>query len=141
MSQARTGRGRALAALRRERTPLAALGLVLLLAQLLLAGFAQGAMAAERLAVPDLSLICHTVGAANGVEPPGAPHAPDRSCPCLAGVCVVAAATLVAPVGEPVALPGAPAAVPQALAFADVPVPPRPIDRFARASRGPPVRI
>jgi hypothetical protein len=141
MRSSRTSGWNGLAALRRERSAFAALGLVLLVVQMLLSGVSQGAMAAERLAAPDLGLICHSLADGNRLIANQTPEEPERSCPCLAGVCLVSAHAL---------LPGDVDALvtvrPQvALSVATRPVaasdPRRPIDLFARASRGPPTRI
>ncbi|WP_062012323.1 hypothetical protein [Aureimonas sp. AU4] len=130
-----------LAALRRERSAFAALGLLLLTVQLLLSGFGQGAVAAERLAAPDLGLICHTLENGNRLVSDKAPDEPDRSCPCLAGVCLVSAHAIL-PVGPEARIAARPpVALPATLRLSDAPAPPRPIDLFARASRGPPTRI
>jgi len=142
MGTGRRTRGNGLAALRRERSHFAALALLLLLAQLLLSGLSQGAMAAERLRPSDLSLICHTSGEGNAVRPVGAPLEPERSCPCLGGVCLVSAAAFVsADAGAPVGRVSPSRGEPPSRRWAEAPSMRPPFDLFARASRGPPSPI
>lgn len=141
MGHLRTSGWNGLAALRRERSAFAVLGLLLLTVQLLLSGFSQGAMAAERLAAPDLGLICHTLENGNRLVSDKAPEGPDRSCPCLAGVCLASVHAILT-IGPDAPIASRPLVeLPVALRLSDAPAPRRPIDLFARASRGPPTRI
>ncbi|KQT82224.1 hypothetical protein [Aurantimonas sp. Leaf443] len=129
----RTRAARFPAGLRREAAPLLALAALVLVLQLLLAGFSQGAMAAAALSPG--TAICHGDGISTA--PGKAPSGPD--CPCLAASgCLSAFAVLspgagAAPRANP-ALQAGPAP-----RIARHPAPERrPLRLFARGPTSPP---
>lgn len=119
-------------ALRRERSGFAALGLLVLLIQLLVGGMAQGVMAAQ--GAGSGVIICTELGTA-GHSSSGAAGMVD--CPCLAAACCHAgiagdariplAAHSVFSDTASVDLPGSPVATDR-----------RPLALFARAGQSPP---
>ncbi len=119
-------------ALRRERSGFAALGLLLLLVQLLVGGLAQGAMAAQG-AGPG-AIICTGQGTA-GHSSSGAGGMVD--CPCLAAVCChagIAGDARIPLAAHPVFRDGTSVDLPVWPVAADR----RPLALFARAGQSPP---
>lgn len=118
--------------MRHERHGFAALGLLLLIVQLLLGGMAQGVMAAQG-AGPG-AVICTGQGTA-GHSPSGAGRMGD--CPCLAAACCHAG------IAGDARIPLAAHPVSRDTASVDLPSSPvatdrRPLALFARAGQSPP---
>ncbi len=119
-------------ALRQERRGFAALGLLLLIVQLLLGGMVQGAMAAQS-AGPG-AIICTGQGAA-GHPSSGAGGMGD--CPCLAAACChagIAGDARIPLVAHPVSRDIASVYLPSSPVATDR----RPLALFARAGQSPP---